>query len=286
MRSSASVRDVAAWIEDLAPPSLAESWDKVGLQIGDGSRDVTTVMTALTLTHEVLDQAIHHDVQLIVAHHPLIFQPLAAIDPGTRVGGLITRLVRADIALFVAHTNLDAAVGGVSDGLARRLGLSHVSPLDPKWSAELNGRMTQYGDDMTDNTLPLEGIGRVGRLASPISMSSFIERVKTALSLKHVKLVGPMSRQVRVVAVVGGSGGSFIKTAHNCGADVLVTGDIDFHDADEALALDIGVVDAGHFGTEKHVPVDLADYLRLRAKESGVRLDVLVATESDPFEIT
>ena len=88
-------------------------------------------MTALTLTPDVVRQAARVGAELIVAHHPLIFRPLKSIHPQTRVGFLVTQLIKEEIALYVAHTNLDSAKGGVNDGLAARLGLEETEPLVP-----------------------------------------------------------------------------------------------------------------------------------------------------------
>src|SRR5690606_39054609 len=121
-------------------------------------------------------------------------------------------MIRADIACVAAHTNLDAAVGGVNDALAERLGVEAVTPL------EAGEHGATYG------------IGRIGQLATAMSAEEFVLHVKKSLKLSNLRTCGDGRRQVERVAVVGGAGGSFVQIAANLGADVLVTGDVDYHD--------------------------------------------------------
>lgn len=364
------VNDVAGWVENLAPRHLAESWDAVGLQVGDGMAAVHRVMTALTVTPAVVQQARALQVDLIVAHHPLIFRPLTSVSPRTRIGAILTALIKEGIALYVAHTNLDAAPGGVNDGLARRLGLHDVTPLAPRprsrrlklvtfVPAEYEQRvleaMAQAGagvigeyshcsfgtrgigtfkplagaspfvgrvgemerveesrlemvvdegrvrdvvralkathpyEEVAYDVYPLEpvtfdaGIGRVGVLPRPMAIAEAVDHVKKALDLTSVRLAGAARDRVHKVAVVGGSGGSFVHAAAACGADLIITGDLDYHDADEARFSGLLAMDVGHFGSEKHVPEDLKEYLESEARVRGETLAVWSADESDAF---
>jgi len=364
------VSDVARWIEKLAPRQLAETWDSVGLQVGDGDAPVQRVMTVLTVTQDVVRQARELEIDLIVAHHPLLFRPLTQVSPRTRTGSILTALIKEGIALYVAHTNLDAAPGGVNDGLARRLGLEDLQPLVPKArsrqyklvtfvpvdhertvmeamaqaGAGLIGAYSHcsfgvkgYGtfkplaganpfvgevgelerveetrlemlvddervsrvvqallrahpyEEVAYDLYPVEpvkkeaGIGRVGSLSRPLTTIEAISLVKKALGVKSVRVAGAMRERVQKIAVVGGSGGSFVQAAAQCGAELLVTGDVDYHDADEARFLGLMVIDAGHFGTERHVPNDLKSYLESQALEHREALSVFMAEESDAF---
>lgn len=364
------VFDVVNWLERLAPPHLAESWDAVGLQVGDGWAPVRRVLTALTVTPDVVRQARELEADLIVAHHPLLFRPLKAVSFTSRTGAVLASLIKEGIALYVAHTNLDAAPGGVNDGLARRLELEDAVPLVPKprtrqyklvtfvpldhkravmeAMAEAGaGVIGQYShcsfsaagvgtfrplaganpfigtvgeleeveearlemlvdeerlsaavqallkahpyEEAAYDIYPLEpakkeaGIGRVGRLKRPMTAEEAVAHVKSALGLAGVRLAGARRERVEKVAVVGGSGGSFVEAAAARGADLLVTGDVDYHDADEARFCGLMVIDAGHFGTERHVPYDLREYLESQARERGEELSVWAAEEKDAF---
>lgn len=264
---------IADWIEELAPSRLAEDWDNVGLQCGRLDREVAKVLTALTVTHEVIREAERGSFEMIVAHHPVIFRPISRLDPLTPVGSILYKMVGSGLTCLAAHTNLDAAPGGVNDGLAARIDLRDVRALSPPNAAKVASSV------MDANT----GIGRIGKLPRPMERKEFLEYVQKSLKLSELSVAGVEAEQVEVVAVVGGSGGSFVARAKELGADVLITGDVDYHDADAARSLDLMVVDAGHFGTEKHVPEDLAAYLIRRARRDGVKLEVAAACEWDAF---
>jgi dinuclear metal center YbgI/SA1388 family protein len=122
----ASVSDIAKIIEEWAPPSTAQSYDNVGLQVGRAERSVSRVIVALDLTPEVVDEAIRENADLIITHHPLLFRPLKTLTGGDFVSGLALRLAESGIALYAAHTNLDAARDGVSFALASSLDLRGV----------------------------------------------------------------------------------------------------------------------------------------------------------------
>lgn len=125
-----TISEIAKALETWAPPGSAQSYDNVGLQVGDGSRPVQRALIALDLTPAVIEEAHQHDATLIITHHPLIFKPLPTLTPDGFVSGLALRLAEAGIALYSIHTNLDAAPGGVSFALAEHLGLHDVRFLD------------------------------------------------------------------------------------------------------------------------------------------------------------
>lgn len=125
-----TIRDVAAFLEAWAPPGSAQSYDNVGLQVGDATRDVSRALIALDLTPAILDEASALEVELIITHHPLIFRPLKRITADDSMAGLAYRLAEAGLALYSIHTNLDAAAEGVSFALGRKLGLEGLRFLD------------------------------------------------------------------------------------------------------------------------------------------------------------
>jgi len=127
----ATVQDVVRLMESFAPKSYAMEGDKIGLQIGSSGRRVKRVLAALDVLEHVVDEAIEKDAQMIVAHHPVIYRPLSAIDLDGRYGKMIEKLIKHDIAVYAAHTNLDVAPGGVNDMLCERLQLRDAEPLVP-----------------------------------------------------------------------------------------------------------------------------------------------------------
>ncbi len=121
-----TVRQIAEALEAWAPPGSAQSYDNVGLQVGDPERPVRRALLALDLTPAVLEEARTLEAELIITHHPLLFRPLRRLTPDSLVSSLALRLAASGIALYSIHTNLDAAPGGVSFVLAEHLGLKDV----------------------------------------------------------------------------------------------------------------------------------------------------------------
>ncbi len=209
--SSPSLAEVVAALETRYPPALAEPWDAVGLICGDPSRRVERVLFAVDPTEAVAQEALREGVDLIVTHHPLFLTPVHAVAALTPGGRLVHGLIERGCALFAAHTNADRARPGVSDALADLLGVRETVPLQPD------------ADD------PMLGIGRIGALEEPMSLSLFVERV----------------------AVCGGSGESLQSVASAAGADVYVTADAKHHrTADHRAAGGCALVDVAHWASE------------------------------------
>jgi dinuclear metal center YbgI/SA1388 family protein len=135
-----------------------------------------------------------------------------------------------------------------------------------------------------ENKASGSGIGRVGLLQEPVSFAVFTGRVKEALGLKGLRCGGDPARQVKTVAVCGGSGGDFWPLALGAGADVLVTGDIGYHGARDMLSAGLNFIDAGHYGTERLILEPVSDYLRDRCRAAGLDVDVIVSGVcGDPY---
>jgi dinuclear metal center YbgI/SA1388 family protein len=126
-----TINELAKALEEWAPPWVAWERDNVGLQVGDGTRTLRSVLVALDVTPEVVDEAVKKKVNLIVSHHPLLFRLPKTITAGDPQGKMILRLLENGIAVYSAHTNLDFVKGGVSFSLAESLGLKKISFLSP-----------------------------------------------------------------------------------------------------------------------------------------------------------
>ncbi|NLN18277.1 MAG: Nif3-like dinuclear metal center hexameric protein [Firmicutes bacterium] len=263
---SVRVIDIQRWVEELAPLCLAEEWDNVGLQIGKEAELVRGVLVCLEVNHAVIDQALQNDVQLIVAHHPLIFAPLRSLRADDAHESLIMRMIIERLSLYVAHTNLDAAPGGLGDWVAEVCGLHSVQPLIPR-----------------DERIPQAGFGRVGDLEAPVDFEEFAARLCRQFEVSRLRIAGRPPRSVERVAVLNGSGGSYMAEARAAEADVYVTGDVKHHDAAYAEALGLCVLDCGHFATERIVVPRLAGYLRERARAEGQDCRFHVADEKNPI---
>ena len=254
-----TVTDLCLFMNELAPVKYAESWDNPGLLLGHLAQHVHKIMVALDLSPEVAEQAIEQECDIIITHHPYYFslpKTLAVTDTKMEV---LYELIKHDIALYAAHTNLDAAKGGVNDVLAARLGLDEVTEIPRK-------------------DCPEQGLARIGVLDEPMALKEFAAKVRDDLGAEHLTYAGG-DEPVYKVAVVGGSGADFMEDALAAGADTLVTGDLKYHVAQKALNLGLNVVDGTHQLTESPVVDKLEQVLQAWCEESGRHLAVIRAEE-------
>ena len=256
------LQDVMQAMERIAPRRLAEEWDNPGLLVGSPHDEVRKILVALDVREETVERAIEDGCDLIVAHHPLIFRGLKAVRTDDATGRKIARLIKADIAVFAAHTNLDSAAGGVNDVLAERLELHDVAPLV---------------EGAADSE---PGLGRIGSLRAEFSLEDFAALVKEKLGLSSMRIACAGERRISRVALCGGSGAEFVGRAAAKGADAYVTGDVKYHDAERAIGLGIHVLDAGHFATEQPIVARLAERLK---KELGDGVEIVAETKSSDF---
>ncbi len=124
-----TVGDICAHLDRFAPPELAAEWDNVGLLLGDPTAEVQRLMACLTVTSEVVAEAIERGVQLIVTHHPILFRGAKRLSTSSPDGQIVWPLARAGVAVYSPHTAFDNTSGGINDIIARRLGLANVQPL-------------------------------------------------------------------------------------------------------------------------------------------------------------
>lgn len=231
VNKTVTVADVARVIEDFAPKKLQESYDNAGLQVGDPAMAVTAVLLCLDVTEEILDEAINRQCNMVITHHPLIFRGLKELTGRTAVERIAMKAVRYNVAIYSAHTNLDSAWDGVSHEMAHMLGIRELRVLEPK-----------EGDENT-------GLGVVGSI-TPTPKLEFLRKVKETFGVKALKysLQSPQI-VVKRVALCGGSGASLIADAIKTGADVIITGDVKYHDF-TSYGLDILIADIGHYESE------------------------------------
>ncbi|MDR3089711.1 MAG: Nif3-like dinuclear metal center hexameric protein [Desulfobulbaceae bacterium] len=259
---SIRIRHLLEHLDTLAPPELAEPWDNVGLLLGDDTQRATRVLVCLDVSPLILDEAILNSCQVIVSHHPPIFKPLARIDTRDPLGGIVKTALRHDIAFIACHTNLDSAQGGVSDALARALGLEHCRPLQTK---------TGFAD---------AGLGRIGRFDHAVPGDKLLRRVAAATANRALAVAGKMPTTVTTVALCGGSGSEFAPLARDLGADVYLSGEIKHSMARWACDAGFCLIDGGHYGTERLAVDILTDHLR------GAGIDARRATnEQSPFNL-
>ena len=256
------VQSIADALNRWAPSKLAEEWDNVGLLTGDPSAGVEKILVCLDAGLGAIERAVEIGAQMIVAHHPMIFRPIKNIRLDRPLGRRLSLLLKNDIAVFAAHTNLDSALDGVNDVLASKLGLIEVKPL---------------GEASDEPSL-----GRLGRLVEPMSAAEFAAHVKRALGADYVRLSDAGSFEIKKVGICGGAGADFIMRAKFYGADAFVTGDVKYHEAQTAIDNGIHVIDAGHFATEHPIVEVIA--ARLRAEFDSIEI-IEFDGETDVFRI-
>jgi dinuclear metal center YbgI/SA1388 family protein len=349
---------------------FAESWDNVGLQLGDPARQVSRIMVALDPGAPAVEAAVQAGCQLLITHHPFFFTPLKKISTSDETGRLAIAALKNDLSIISLHTNYDIAEGGVNDLLATLLGLSETLPLRVTGGEEFlkmvvfvphnfeaklldalspfmapigNYRECSFEGDGIGRFRALEGaqpfvgkigerheekerrieflvpkerlspaitalikahpyeepaydiypvlnrgasrgLGRIGVLAEQTTAGEFALAAKEALRAVGVRLVGGGERRVRKVALCGGSGASLLHEAARKGADILVTGDLKYHEAREAEALGMAVLDAGHFATEFPMVHGLATALKDALESKRFEAEIIeYQGERDPF---
>jgi dinuclear metal center YbgI/SA1388 family protein len=357
--------------EQYAPKQYAMPDDKIGLQLGTLQKDIRRVLITLDVTDEVVDEAIREGADLIIAHHAIIYRPIAHIRTDSPAGKLYEKLIKHDIAVYIAHTNLDVVDGGMNDIMAEALGLSSLKNLEDIHTEKLkklvvfvpedhhqkvldaifNAGAGWIGDyshcsfniEGTGTFLPREGtnpyvgkpgqlervkeirietivpeavekrvvqamlkahpyeevaydlypmdlkgrtfgIGRVGRLPGEISLKELAEEVKLKLDVPFVRVVGELDRPVNKVAVLGGAGSKYVRHALFAGADVLITGDIDYHTAHDALTAGLSIIDPGH-NAEKIMKQRVAEILKEKLTGLKSSTDVIASRiHTEPFQ--
>jgi dinuclear metal center YbgI/SA1388 family protein len=363
---SPAVGDWLKVLDGFFPPSLAEPWDNVGLQVGDRSWPADRVMVALDPTLDVIREAAERGCGLVVTHHPLLFRPVARLDLDEPVAAVAGQALASRVAVAAYHTNADAARPGVTDALAEALDLRVTGVLRPSEPGDRvklvtfvptdstakvldaltlggagtigeytscsfrvtgtgtfrpsesanpaigeRGELTEVTEDRLEMVLPRdrlptvtraliqahpyeevaydvypllggEGLGP-GRLAepdAPLTGSELAERCRQRLG-SAVRTAGDLDRPVRTVALCGGAGASLIPDALGAGADAYVTGDVKHHQALEATAQGLIVIDAGHHGTEWPFVEALARVLAWSFPDAQVSVSEV---RTDPFD--
>ena len=366
---SVPAKELTALVEEYAPVRLAEPWDRVGWQLGDPRSPVARIVLTLDVHREVVEESGAGD--LIVAHHPLFFQPLSHVRLDEARGRLVAACLAKNIGVYAAHTNLDRAPAGVTAVLARELGLaggvalgcqdaggylklavfvpvSHLEPVrEALWAAGAGavgaydqcsfavtgtgtfrpgpstspflgqeGRLAEVAEARLETIVPFHrvaavieamrrahpyeevaydlyalqndfarpGLGRLGSLPEAVPLAALARRVKSVVAADGVRYGGPQEMPVQKVAVAGGSGGSLWREARARGADVLVTGEVKYHEGQDMLAEGLAFVEAGHAATERVVLPALASFLKERCREKNWPVEVRLAGHQDePF---
>lgn len=257
------VAELVAAVERLAPPQLAEEWDNVGLLVGRHNQPVRRLLVALDLRDEILGEAAELGCDAVLTHHPTIFPSLTAVTDDNHAADLVLRAAESRVAIIAAHTNLDAAAGGLNDVMAILLGLTDCTPLRPAAQGAA------------------VGLGRVGSAPARMTLDKLVKRAGEAFDGAPRMYVGDPSAKVRRVACCTGSGASLLADALTAGADAYVTSDLKYHDADRAPGL--ALISLPHAQVERIAMRRWTKTLERAVAGDGVEVRFAI-TDTDPWQ--
>lgn len=261
-----TVGDIESYMESWAPLAYAEDYDRPGLELGHRDAPVRTVVLSVDASEEAVDFAVLCHADLLLVHHPLLFHPLTNVSDRDLSGRRALKLAENRIALYAAHTNLDSCPGGNNDHACSLLGLKEVRAV----AAEGEKACLRIGVLPQSKGLPFRDFARLTRVR---------------LGLDSLKMFGDSEKSIRTVALCTGSGMEFAPLAQLNGADVLVTGDITYHRAEEALAQGLCLIDAGHFETDALSLDWVKGHLEDFAKERQETITIVTAPQKAPGQL-
>lgn len=256
------LKEITDMLERDFPLSFAVSWDNSGLQVGDYRHEVGTVLLAVDATTDIIELGKQVKADLILTHHPLLFNGIKKVTSDDFVGRRILDLAQNGTACYAMHTNFD--ILAMADAAAGRLGLT-------------DGRVLEV--TYTDKEGGLKGLGKIGTLPGSRSLRDLADRCKDAFGIEHVRVYGDPDLPVKTCAILPGSGHDEIDLALRQGADVMITGDITHHVGIDSIEKGIAVIDAGHYGVEKLFVPYMKKYLERKLPD----LIVLRAPVREPY---
>jgi len=258
----ATLEEILNFLEKLSPSFLADTWDNVGLLVGNPKRKIKKILFALSISKGVILEAKKNNIDLIITHHPITLKGEKKFLPDSYVYMLIDYKI-AHIAL---HTNLDLSDISPTMEIAKSLNLRDLEPLasnEPKYGVIgiFEGNFNKFLETLKKSKALAKDVYRI---VKPIDFEKLLKRKK----LK--------------VAICSGSGESLIEDAIFKGAHIYITGDIKYHAALEAKDKGLCILDLGHFGTEFYFFKPILENL----KDKYSDIDYLISqVDTSPFEI-
>lgn len=237
------LREIIDIIESVAPRGQQEAWDNSGLQVGDSSREISSVLLTVDVSEQVVREAIKEGCDLIISHHPLLFHGLKHLTGSTPQERCVALAVKHDIAIYSAHTSLDNALHGVSGKMAEKIGISEYKILVPQ----------------ADNCRV--GLGVIGELPTAMPLQAWLEHVREVFGATYVRYTTGRTELIRRVALCGGAGAEFMQEAIAAGADTYLSADMKYHEM-QAAAGQIVAVDIDHWISEQFTREIFAEMLQ------------------------
>lgn len=255
------VKDIVSYLDSKYAPALASSFDigKIGLQFGSYEAVVTKALITLDGSSEVVKEALDNGAQMLICHHPFMFNSLLSLNYDSPMGQKMLNVMQNKLNIFAMHTNFDVSCEGMNDILANILGLTKVH-------AE-------------KEEIDSESFLRVGYV-NPVPLQDFAKHVKVCFNEPMVRVVGDMNKTIKKVGIVGGAGSSELFKAIRQGCDVLVTGEIRHNNAIDALDYNIAIVEVSH-SVERLFKQFVKDDLQIAFPEVEF---ILASKDTDPFK--
>lgn len=253
------VNDLINIMEKYAPVKFMESYDNVGLMVGDRECEVTKILIALDCTLKVIDEAIAKGCNLIITHHPLLFRKPKNITTDTLHGKKLIKLINNNINVYSSHTNLDSVPNGINEIIMKLLGFNESEIIETSCEAFE------------------AGLGRIGILEEAKSLEELIKQVKNSLNVGTIRYCGDENKMLRKIAVINGSGQDYISKAIAKGAECIITGDTTYHYISDYNEEGISIIDAGHFDTEWPAMKIVSENIEKEIKFLGLNNMVLLS---------
>jgi dinuclear metal center YbgI/SA1388 family protein len=261
-----SLAELASNFERRWPLETAESWDQPGLMLGNRKTEISKVLLSVDFTSDVLAEAVELGAQLVLCHHPPFLKGLYELSEEGFKGNLVAEANRRSVAVYAAHTNADGAQDGVTDSLARALGLVNAKPFDSSTN-----------------------LGRVGELPEPQSLLELARLIARKLppTASGVRVAGPAETLVKRVAILGGAGDSYLSAVRELNVDVYITSDLRHHPAQDFIEQSKlegwrpALIDISHWAAEWVWLDGLAASLSLDFPEIGFAVSEI---RTDPWD--
>jgi len=267
---SLKVKDVIKIMETIAPAKFAESYDNVGLMVGNKEDKVTKILIALDVTLEVINEAIEKQCNLILTHHPILFLKPKTITTDTLLGKKLIKLIENKLNVYSSHTNLDVVENGLNDIATELLGYDNYRVLEVNNTFENNNN----------------GVGRIIKVNSPITLMELCNKVKEKYNAPFVRYVGDKGKEINTIVLINGSGEDYFQVARKVGCDCIITGDTSYHHVSDMVEDNIAIIDAGHFVTEWPAMKLIGKKLENIIKDMGYNDKVIISTCSfDPYNL-
>jgi dinuclear metal center YbgI/SA1388 family protein len=267
---SLKIKDIIKIMENMAPTKLAESYDNVGLMIGNKEVEVNKILIALDVTLEVIEEAMEKECNLILTHHPVLFLKPKTITTDTLLGRKIIKLIENKLNVYSSHTNLDAVQEGLNDLATELLGYNNYRVLEVNKSIENNNN----------------GVGRIIKVNSPITLFELCNKVKEKYNAPFVRFVGDKNKEINTIALINGSGEDYFNLSRIKGCDCIITGDTSYHHVSDMREDNVAIIDAGHFVTEWPPMKIIGKRLNSLLKDMGHNNKVIISSCSfDPYNL-